>query len=200
MLHGNVIDQLHENDGLADAGAAEQADLPAAGIRSQEINDFDPRFESLDFRLLIDEFRRGTVNGVGFLGVDRTLFIYGLPDDVENASQRFFSDRYRDTRAGVHRVRAANQALRGVHRNATDGIFTQVLRHFDNEIPLHVADRGIADLERIVNWRQRAVGKFDVDDRSQNLGDLPHIHLNFSSVQFLTSKLPPCRRSPLARA
>src|SRR6202790_967613 len=29
---GDVVDQLHDDDGLADAGAAEQADLAALGI------------------------------------------------------------------------------------------------------------------------------------------------------------------------
>ena len=36
VLHGDVVDQLHDDDGLADARAAEQADLAAAQDRVRE--------------------------------------------------------------------------------------------------------------------------------------------------------------------
>ena len=66
VFHGDVIDQLHENNGLADAGAAEQADLSAAGIGSEQIDDFDAGFERLNFGFLIDEFRSRAMNRIGF--------------------------------------------------------------------------------------------------------------------------------------
>ena len=97
MFHGDVIDQLHENDGLADTGAAEQADLSAAGIRSEEVDDFDTGLEGLNFGFLIDEFRSRAVNRIGFFRVDWPLFIHRLADDVQHAPQRFLTDRYGNT-------------------------------------------------------------------------------------------------------
>ncbi len=36
---GHVVDQLHDEHGLAHAGAAEEADLAALGVRGQEVYD-----------------------------------------------------------------------------------------------------------------------------------------------------------------
>ena len=47
MLHGDVVDQLHDDDGLADAGTAEQADLAALQIRLEQVDDLDPGLEHL---------------------------------------------------------------------------------------------------------------------------------------------------------
>src|SRR5207253_3076961 len=39
---GDIVDQLLNEHGLADAGAAEQTDLAAAGIRREQVDDLDP--------------------------------------------------------------------------------------------------------------------------------------------------------------
>ena len=44
----DVVDQLHDEDGLADAGAAEEAGLAALRVRLEEVDDLDPRLEHLD--------------------------------------------------------------------------------------------------------------------------------------------------------
>jgi hypothetical protein len=41
VLFGDVVDQLEHVDGLAHAGAAEQADLAAFGERDQQVDDLD---------------------------------------------------------------------------------------------------------------------------------------------------------------
>ena len=38
---GDVVDQFHDQHGLADAGAAEQADLAALGIGCEQVDDLD---------------------------------------------------------------------------------------------------------------------------------------------------------------
>ena len=40
---GDVVDQLHDRDGLADAGAAEEADLAALDVRRDQVDDLDAR-------------------------------------------------------------------------------------------------------------------------------------------------------------
>ena len=60
---GDVVDQLHDQNGLADAGAAEQADLAALGVRRQQVDDLDAGDEDLRFRRLIREGRRRLVDG-----------------------------------------------------------------------------------------------------------------------------------------
>jgi hypothetical protein len=44
----DVVDELHHNDRLADARAAEQTDLAAAQKRLNQVDDFDSRFEHLE--------------------------------------------------------------------------------------------------------------------------------------------------------
>ena len=53
MLHGDVVDQLLDQDGLAHAGAAEQADLSAAGVRFEQVDDLDAGLENLDGGVLL---------------------------------------------------------------------------------------------------------------------------------------------------
>ena len=55
---GDVVDQFHDENGLADAGAAEQADLTALGVRGQQVDDLNAGDQDLGFRRLIDEVRR----------------------------------------------------------------------------------------------------------------------------------------------
>ena len=68
---GDVVDQLHDDDGLADAGAAERADLAALEERADQVDDLDAGREHLRRRRLIDERRRRTVDRVALLGRDR---------------------------------------------------------------------------------------------------------------------------------
>ena len=47
VLLGDVADQLLDQHGLADAGAAEQADLAALGVGGEQVDDLDPGLEDL---------------------------------------------------------------------------------------------------------------------------------------------------------
>ncbi len=58
MRLGDVVDQLLDQHGLADAGAAEQAHLAALGIRREQIDDLDAGDENFSLGRLIDEQRR----------------------------------------------------------------------------------------------------------------------------------------------
>ena len=81
------------------------------------------------------------MNRIVLLRVDRAGFVDGLADDVQDAAQGLAADRHHDLVAGVHRGLAANETIGAVHRDATNGVFTEVLRDFENEIPFVLADR-----------------------------------------------------------
>ena len=66
MLDGDRTDQLLHQDGLADTGTAEQTDLAALDVRTQEVDDFDAGLEDLDFGLLLLERRRRFMDDVFF--------------------------------------------------------------------------------------------------------------------------------------
>ena len=49
MVQGDIVDELHDDDGLADAGAAEETDFPTLTVRFEQIHDLDAGFEDLGF-------------------------------------------------------------------------------------------------------------------------------------------------------
>ena len=63
MRLGDVVDQLHDEDGLADARAAEQADLAALGVGREQVDDLDAGLEDLRLGRLLGIGRRRLVNG-----------------------------------------------------------------------------------------------------------------------------------------
>lgn len=60
---GDVVDQFHDENRLANASAAEQADLAALGVRSQKVNDLDAGNKDLAFSRLLDVRRCVPVDG-----------------------------------------------------------------------------------------------------------------------------------------
>jgi hypothetical protein len=62
LLDRGDADQLLDEHRLADACAAEQADLAALGERAQQVDDLDAGLEDLGDRLLLFEGRRGAVD------------------------------------------------------------------------------------------------------------------------------------------
>ncbi len=146
MRLGDVVDQFLDQHGLADAGAAEQANLAALGVRREQIDDLDAGDENLRFRRLLDKGRRGRVDRAALIALDRPGLVHRLADDVHDAAERFLADRHGDHVAGVDDFLAANQAIGGVHRDRADGVFAQMLRHFQDEpIALVLRFEGVKD-------------------------------------------------------
>jgi len=87
VLLREVVDQLLDDDGLADPGAAEQADLAAAQIGLEEVDDLDPGLEHLEGGRLVDEGGGGPVDRVALLALHRAELVHGLADDVEDAGR-----------------------------------------------------------------------------------------------------------------
>jgi len=163
MRLGDIIDQLHDNHGLADTGAAKQADLAALGVRRQQVDDLDAGFQDFRFRRLIDEIRCRGMNRHGFFRLHRAAFVDRLADHIDNAPQHFRSDRHLDTGARVGDLLAAHQAFGGVHSDTAHGAFAQMLSHFQHQ-PVAV----VIGLQRVQNRRQFAV-EGDIDDSAHNL-------------------------------
>ena len=66
-------------------------------------------------------------------GADRAAFVDRLADDVHDAAERLRADRDRDLRAGVDDFLAADETFGRVHRDGTHGVFTEVLRDFEDQ-------------------------------------------------------------------
>src|SRR5690606_5103922 len=72
VLLRDVVDELHDDDGLADAGTTEGTYFSALGEGTDQVDHLDPRFEDFRRSGLIHETGSGAVNGIVFGGVDRT--------------------------------------------------------------------------------------------------------------------------------
>ena len=135
MLGGDVVDQLLNEDGLAHAGAAEQADLAALCIRADQVNDLDAGLKDLGAGLLLLIRRRFAVDGpagVDVLGhgpvVDR------VAEEVEDAAEAALADGNGDGLAGVHGLCAALEAVGGAHGDAAHHVVADLLRDLRHEL------------------------------------------------------------------
>ena len=162
---GDVVDQFLNQHGLADAGAAEQADLAALGVRRQQVDDLDAGDENFRFRRLVGIGRRFLMDGAQVFGVDRAGFVDRLADHVHDAAERAGADRNADRLAGVGDFLAADQTLGGVHRDGADRGFAEMLRNFE-----HQAVAAVPGFDGVQNGGQMAL-ELHVDDGADDLGD-----------------------------
>ena len=177
----DVVDQLHDDDGLAHAGAAERADLAPLEERADQVDDLDAGRQHLRRGRLLLERRRRAVNRVVLVGDHRPAIVHRLAGDVEHASHDAVADRHRDRRAGVGDLVAALEPLGAGHRDGAHPLVAEVLLHFQRQrdrLPLDL----VVHLQRVVDRRQ-PVGKLDVHHRAHDLNDFADIHVS-----------PPARR------
>ena len=176
VLLGDVVDQLHDDDGLADARAAEQADLAALEEWLDEVDDFHAGFKHFRGGGLFVESRGQAVNRHSFFVFDGAQLIDGLADHVHHASQRASAHGHGNRPALIDGIHAAHHAVGGFHGDATHTAFAQVLLHFED----HVDGRGDGEAvahnaQRFVNRRQVAFVKLHINCRSGNLNYMSDI-------------------------
>lgn len=84
---GDVVDQFHDQNRLAHASAAEQADFAALGVGGQQVDDLDAGDQNFRLGRLFRKLGRVLVDGAFFVGFDRALFVDRLAGDVQDAAQ-----------------------------------------------------------------------------------------------------------------
>jgi hypothetical protein len=166
MRLGDVVDQLLDEHRLADAGAAEQADLAALGVGREQVEHLDAGDQDLGFRRLLDIFGRRGVDRAHLGGRHGAFLVDRLADDVDDAAEHLRADRHGDRLAGVAHRLAAHEAFGGVHGDGADGVLAQMLRDFQNQ-----ALALIVGLERVQDRRQHIL-EGHVDDGADDLADL----------------------------
>ncbi len=165
MRLGDVVDQFHDDDGLADPGAAEQANLATLGVWRQQVDDLDPGDQDLGFGRLVDQLGRRAVDWQAAVGHDRTALVHGVADHVEDAAQGLGANRHHDRLARIDRLGAAHQAVGRVHRDRAHDVLAELLRHFEDQ-----RAAGVVDGQRVQDLRQFTV-EMDIDDGADDLGD-----------------------------
>ena len=173
----DVVDQFHDQNRLADTRAAEETDLAALAVWSEKVDDLDARLEDLDLGALIHERRRLLVNRRKVGRVHRTAFVHRRADDVQDAAEALFANGHRDRSRGVLDRHPSDQTIGRIHRDRADCILTEVLRNLEGEVPILLADRGVANLNRSQNRWQTPLREGNVHDWTNNLSNTPVLKL-----------------------
>ena len=168
MLGGNVADQLLDQHGLAHAGAAKQADLAALGVRGQQVDDLDARFQDLHAAALVCKTRGIPVDRPALFAGSRALVVDGSTQHVEHPAQGPLPHRHFDGPAGGGHRHTAGEALAGGQGDAAHRAIPQMFQHLQ-----HLGFPAVVHGKRVVDLGQLAVFKLNVHHRSQNLQHLP---------------------------
>ena len=171
MLVPDVPDELHDHEGLADSGPAEDRGLAALLERADEVDDLDAGLEDLGGRRLVHERWRRAMDGVAAHALHRPLAVDRIAGDVEEATERRGTDRHRDRLPGREHLHAAPQAVARVHRDGADPVVAQVLLDLGHELALVVA----RDPERLVDLGQVTFLERHVQHRPDDLDDVAEV-------------------------
>ena len=123
VLLGHIVDQLHDDDSLTYARAAEQTNLSTFEKGLDKVNDLDSGFKHLRRCRLLVEQRRRTMNRQSLGVLDRSQLIDRLADDVHHTPQRASTYRHRDWTTLINRLHAAHHAVSSLHGHTTNPSF-----------------------------------------------------------------------------
>ena len=128
-------DQLHDQHGLTDPGAAEHCGLAAGDQRRQQIDDLDAGMEDLARAALTSQRRRGSVNWATLdLGAKRRPPVDGVPERVKEAAEHLLTDRDGDRHAERPCRRPALQAGSRAKRYRPHPVGADMLPHFHTSV------------------------------------------------------------------
>ena len=171
MGTGDTGDQFGEDDRLAEAGTAEQAGLPAADERGQEVDDLDAGLEELSLRGEIGDRRWIAVDRPALRRVHRAAVVDRLAGEIEDAAERLLADRHGEWGAGVDAGAATDHAVGAAEGDTTHLAAAEMLLHFPDDVHRHPL-RVMVDLHGVVDRRDRVLGELCVERRPNDLGDM----------------------------
>ena len=178
----HALDHFLDQHRLADACAAEQADLAALHVRSQQVDDLDAGFEHLGLGLQLVECRRIAVDWPAFLDRDGLvgLLVEDIARDIEHMPLGDVTDRDLNRAAGIGHLSAAHQAVSRLERNGTHGGVAKVLLHFHGDLvkclTLRVAHIVELHGQGVVDVGQVAYRELDVDDGTLDARHASDVH------------------------
>ena len=176
VLARDVVDQLLDQHGLADAGAAEEADLAALDVRRDQVDDLDPGLEDLDLRRQVAERRRIAMDRPALASPRRRSFSsIGSPSTFQRRPS-VASPTGTEIGAPVSTTSMPRgEPVGRVHGDGAHAVVAEMLLHLGDELDRRVAVLlGRADAERAVD-RGQAVGEDRVDHDALDLDDLADV-------------------------
>ena len=84
---GNVVDELLNEDGLADTSTTEETNLSTTSVGGEEIDDLDTSDENLGSGGLLNELGSLGVDRAELVGLDGTALVDGVTSDVDDTAK-----------------------------------------------------------------------------------------------------------------
>ena len=132
---GDVVDEFHDDDGLADAGAAERADFAALEKRADQINDLDAGRQNLRAGGLIHERRaRRDESGRYLSAFTGPCSSTGSPVTLNTRPMTASPTGMEIGRAGIGDFVAALESLGGAHGDGAHPVVAEMLLHFERQL------------------------------------------------------------------
>src|SRR5438270_9396922 len=123
MPFGNIVDQLEDDDCLANAGATECTYFATFGKRADQVDYFNSRLKNLRFDILISQRRRGSMNRIPFCELNRAPVIDRIAGNIENASESSLTYWDGDRATSVIHFHPPFQAFGRRHGNRAHPVF-----------------------------------------------------------------------------
>jgi len=172
----NVVDQLEDDDGLADACAPECANFAALRERTNQVDDLDAGLKDRGASVLIGQLRRRAMDRVTFRVGNGAAIIDRIAGNIEDAAKSPLTHRNGDRSAGIVDRHAALESFRGRHRDGADPVFPEMLLHFERELRWRAVDF-VFQFKRVIDARQLGrVLEFHVHHGTDDLNDFSLIH------------------------
>ena len=169
MPFGNVIDELHDEHGLAYTGTAEQTDLTALAVRLEEVDHLYTCIKYLGTDREVVKLRGRLMYGSEILAVESRQTVNGITYDIEQTAFHLLAggDSYRTLE--IVYAGSALQSVGTLHGHTAHGLLTDMLLHFKYQlgaVRAHYFESGVDGRDDNV-----IAVKHHVDHRSDHLDD-----------------------------
>ena len=175
MLHRDVVNELHDQNGLAYARPAEEANFATLQIGLDQIDDLNSGFKHFQRGGLIFKRRRRAVDRVMGVTHDGAKLINRFPKDIHHPAQGCPAHRNFNPLSEIVGLHPANHTLDRLHGDGAHAAFAEVLLDFRGDLQrlrYRVAFAG--DANSVINGGEVARFELNVHDRSDDLYYVPH--------------------------
>src|SRR5262249_12360819 len=178
MQLGNIMNELHDHDRLADSGAAERAYLAALEEGANQVDDFDTSWKNLRRCGLFDQRWRKPVDRIIFLRLNRPALVYRISRNIKHPAHDTVPDGHAYWTTAIRNVEAAFETLRPGHGDCPDQLVSKMLLYFKCQIHGLILNL-IFDGKGVIDPGQ-CFREFHIYDRTADLDNFASAHVKTS--------------------
>ena len=134
MTLGDVVDELHDEHGLAHTGTAEETDLATLAVGLEQVNHLDTGIEDFCTDGELVKLGSGLVYGAQVLALEVRQTVDGVAEHIEQTALDLSAGRYGDRTLEVVDTCAALETVGALHGHAAHGALSDVLLHFEYQL------------------------------------------------------------------